>query len=70
MKVRPVTPHLMTTPEFGSYMGWTTKTIQCRVSSGADMPKSIRIGKRRMWRKADVDAWLNAHEEETSVIAA
>ena len=61
--------YLMTSPEFANYMGWTVKNVQCRVSNGSDMPKSIRIGTRRLWRKGDVDAWLKAHEEETSIIA-
>jgi predicted DNA-binding transcriptional regulator AlpA len=24
-------------------------------------PKSARIGRRRLWRREDVDAWVNAH---------
>ncbi|TLS77918.1 helix-turn-helix domain-containing protein [Mariprofundus erugo] len=41
------------------------KTIYQRISNGDDMPMSLKIGRCRRFRLADVRDWEMSHEEFT-----
>ena len=37
--------------------------VHCRLSQGSSMPDSIRIGRRRLFKKSDVIIWLEKFNE-------
>jgi len=59
--------NLMTVKEIAEIVGWNPRTVSNRVSSGADMPPSIKVGNKRLFDKDAVYSWLRSHEEKTSV---
>jgi excisionase family DNA binding protein len=56
----------MTTEELAGYLRKTVATIYAMNSKGTG-PRRIRIGKHVIYRKADVDAWLDSHAIESEV---
>ena len=52
--------------EFSEYIGWTEKNVIKRYCLGLPMPPSVKIprSKKRLWKKVDVDAWLDKYYSE------
>ena len=49
---------LWTIDDVAEYLGLSRRTVEYMVYAQTG-PKSARIGKRRMFRRADVEAWLD-----------
>jgi predicted DNA-binding transcriptional regulator AlpA len=50
---------LLTPTMLAETTGLAKQTIYNRLSSGGDLPPTIRLGKRALrWRESDVDAWI------------
>lgn len=45
------------------------QTIYNWITSGAALPKSIKIGGIRRWDLADVEVWEEKQKEETKVVS-
>ncbi|MBN4073417.1 helix-turn-helix domain-containing protein [Mariprofundus ferrooxydans] len=58
---------LLSSEEFCSVLSWKKKTLYDRITSGADLPASIKIGRNRYFKKETVLAWLDRLECSTSV---
>ena len=59
------TADLMTLPETATYLNMTEKALRwLRFSEQA--PKAAKIGGRVMWRRRDVDAWLDQQFEKSA----
>lgn len=54
---------LMTAAEVSSEYGWPLATLRYWVQKGS-APKSARIGRRRMFRRDDVEQWIADQFEE------
>lgn len=52
-------PRCFTLPEAAEYLGVSVRTMY-QWQQRRYGPKSFRVGKRRMYMQADVDAWLDA----------
>ena len=50
--------------------GVSKRTLQNRLSNGSSMPPSYKVGKRRMFCRDEVDAWIASTRVETSVKTA
>jgi len=42
------------------FLGWSRQSIYHRVTSGADLPPSVKSGNRRWWIMSDMLAWEEA----------
>lgn len=51
--------------EAADYIRMPEKTLYQHNSRGTG-PRRIRVGRRVLYRKADLDAWLESHEVESS----
>lgn len=50
---------LLTVTMLAEITGLAKQTIYSRLSSGSDLPPTIRLGKRALrWRESDVAAWI------------
>lgn len=56
---------LMTLEQFAAVMNVSVNTVRYWRSIGYG-PKSARIGRRVVYRRVDVDAWVDAHFDEDS----
>ena len=56
----PTRTQLLTMEETAQRLGMPLHSLRHRVQVGSDVPPSARIGKRRMFRESDVEAWLDA----------
>lgn len=50
------------------FLGWSRQSVYQRVTSGADLPPSVKSGNRRWWIESDVLAWEEARKEDTRVL--
>jgi len=50
------------------FLGWSRQSVYQRVTSGADLPPSVKSGNRRWWIESDVLAWENERKEETRIV--
>ena len=48
----------MDTNAAAAYLGISAQALRLRVHRGT-APPSAKLGGRRLWRKADIDAWIN-----------
>lgn len=53
---------LYTIHELATALHLQPATIRNRLYRGEDMPPSIRVGRRRLFPEAQLEAWLQAHE--------
>ncbi len=53
--------------QLANEFGLSKRTLQNRLSNGSAMPPSYKIGKRRMFRRDEVDAWIASTRVETSI---
>ena len=60
---------LISMREFADRAGAPEATARYWVHIGT-APKSAKIGRRRMFRESDVEAWLDAHFESSATPAA
>lgn len=56
---------LWTIDDVAEYLGRSRRTVEWMVYAQTG-PKSARIGRRRMFRQADVEAWVNEQFEKES----
>jgi predicted DNA-binding transcriptional regulator AlpA len=57
---QPISPALLTLPELSVYIGRAVSSIYRDVALG-HIPASVRIGGgRQLWRRQEIDAWLEA----------
>lgn len=49
----------LTGPELASLLRTSPETVRYWVHIGK-APRSIKIGRKRLWKRSDVDAWLDA----------
>ena len=49
---------LLTRPEAAAYIGVSTGTLTVWASTGRYSLPYIRVGRRAMYRRSDLDAWL------------
>ncbi|MGP4916809.1 helix-turn-helix transcriptional regulator [Brachybacterium tyrofermentans] len=61
----PRTADLLTLPEAAAYLNMTEKALRWQRYTG-EAPRAAKIGGRVMFRKRDVDAWLDAKFDEVS----
>ncbi len=52
----------MTTDEVAQYLRVPVSTVH-RWRSLGEAPKAARVGKHLRWRRADIDAWLEAQSQ-------
>lgn len=57
---------MLNTEELARYIKRPVATIYAMNSRGTG-PRRIRVGRACLYRKADVDAWLDAHAIESEV---
>jgi len=50
------------------FLGWSRQSVYQRVTSGADLPPSVKSGNRRWWIESDVLAWEEERKEDTRVL--
>ena len=50
---------LLTTEEAAAFLHIPLATLRFWVSEGT-APRSAKIGRRRMWRRVDLERWANA----------
>ncbi|WP_062518536.1 helix-turn-helix transcriptional regulator [Demequina gelatinilytica] len=55
-------PKLLTITEVAEMLRTSPNTINYWIYKGTG-PKSIKVGRRRLWSEADVLAWLEARRE-------
>ena len=60
-------PLLYTTGELADALRMKPGTLRNKLSRGEDLPPSIRVGRRRLFPKAQFEAWLRARETPNSV---
>jgi len=53
--------------ELAKLTGWNARTIDNKVSKGADLPPSYKIGGKRLFKKEEVCKWIDSHRETTAV---
>lgn len=58
------TERLLYVEEVAEMLRKTPSSLRYMVHKGDDVPRSAKIGGRRMWRESDVIAWLDAKFEE------
>lgn len=59
----------ITLDQLAGEVGMSRKTLQNRISSGAPMPPSYKIGRQRLFKRDEVDAWIEQSRVETSLAA-
>jgi hypothetical protein len=47
-----------------AYIKMTPQGLRNKLSLGRDAPRSYRLGGRRRFRTADLDAWINRHASD------
>jgi len=57
---------LITINELAHALRLTPGTIRNKLARGADLPPSLRVGRRRLFSQEQVDGWLKAREVLTS----
>ncbi|BDX04620.1 helix-turn-helix transcriptional regulator [Planctobacterium marinum] len=61
---------LMLANEVADFLRTTTASLYNQLSRGNEgqtIPSSIQVGRKRMWLKSDVIAWLQAQKEKTQL---
>ena len=53
---------LVTIDELAHALRLTPGTVRNKLARGADLPPSIRVGRRRLFSQEQIDAWLKARE--------
>ena len=53
---------LVTINELAQALRLTPGTIRNKLARGADLPPSIRVGRRRLFSQEQIDAWLKSRE--------
>jgi excisionase family DNA binding protein len=61
--VRP----LYTIPELAQALRLQPGTIRNKLSRGEDMPRSIQVGRRRLFPENEVETWLRSHAARSAV---
>lgn len=62
--------NLITRVELANLLRTSPAYISNQVSmlnEGKTIPPSIKLGKRRLWNKLTVDAWVNKKEQESAI---
>jgi len=54
---------LLTTDDLAQRVRQTPAALRQRRYRGDSMPPAVRIGRRLLYRPADVEAWIDAHTE-------
>ncbi|WP_336922380.1 helix-turn-helix transcriptional regulator [Aquipuribacter sp. SD81] len=62
-------PEIMTTPEVAEHLRIPEATLHYWVHRGV-APPSVRLGKRRLYRREAVDAWLIERERAEAAVPA
>jgi predicted DNA-binding transcriptional regulator AlpA len=57
-------PDLMSLSETAAYLGWSPSTLYNRRYRGDDLPPAYRLGGRVVFRRSEVDAWIDAHADD------
>ncbi|WP_287497868.1 helix-turn-helix domain-containing protein [Pandoraea sp. CB10b_02] len=57
---------LLTPKALAASLGLAVQTIYNRHSSGGDLPKAIKIGRRLRFHPHDVDAWLEVQRQRSA----
>jgi predicted DNA-binding transcriptional regulator AlpA len=57
------------THELSRQIGLAKITIECRRSRGDDLPPHYKIGKRVLYKQAEVTEWLEAQRHIPAVVA-
>lgn len=60
---------LMTTAELAELLGWRPQSVHVMRMRGRG-PRFSKIGKCVLYRRADVDAWLDAHAHDPAAVVA
>lgn len=60
----PKTERLLYVDEVAEILRKSPASLRYMVHKNEDVPRSAKIGGRRMWRESDVIAWLDAKFEE------
>jgi predicted DNA-binding transcriptional regulator AlpA len=55
----PQLPPTLTRPELAIYLHRSVPSID-RDDAAGRLPRAVRIGRRKLWRRAEIDAWLLA----------
>jgi len=50
--------------EAAAYIKMTPQGLRNKLSRGRDAPRSYKMGGRRRFRTADLDAWINTHASD------
>lgn len=58
-----VEPLLLGRVELAAALGVSTATLD-RLDSAGKVPRAIKLGGRKLWRRAEVEAWLAANAPE------
>jgi len=53
--------------ELSKILNTSVKTLQNRISSGSSMPPSYKRGRQRLFKKCEVDIWIEQSREFTSL---
>ena len=53
--------------ELAKILGMSLKTIQNRLSNGSPMPPSYVVGRSRIFKRSEVDAWIEHRRIETEI---
>ncbi len=65
-RIYPLKP-LYTTQELAHALRLRPGTIRNKLSRGEDLPRSIQVGRRRLFPEHEVEAWLRDHEARSAV---
>jgi len=57
----------LSTEQVSAIFGVSKKTLQNWISSGAPMPASYLVGRNRLFKKSEVDEWIEQRRVETSL---
>ncbi|MBJ9654711.1 helix-turn-helix domain-containing protein [Burkholderia multivorans] len=57
---------LLTPKALAAFLGLAVQTIYNRHSSGGDLPKAIKIGRRLRFHPRDVDAWVEVQRQPSA----
>ena len=52
-----LTEVLLTSEQAAKLIGWTENTLRRKRSQGQDSPDYVEVGRYRMYRPSDIEAW-------------